>query len=149
MFVGEKGGALTGSFRSWLADRALWKHQGSGRRGTVRGRLKHWSRCRGRKKRPWRHQIGGRYGRREKKLRRILMVVLAAEAGWLVGVSGKRMEIRLIRQDEQWQTEWISPGEAFGSSQDGDSPTTVYGIRICPETLEIQFYSRSRSIRDH
>lgn len=112
------------------------------------GVLRDWF-VRKRARRAWRHRIGQRYGRRSRGLRRILALVLATEAGCFMVTGVKRMDIHLIRQDEQYQAEWISPWESADYVRDTENPGNIYGIRICPETLEIQFYSRRHSIKNH
>lgn len=109
--------------------------------GVLRGRFV--------RRRAWRHRIGQRYGKGSRGLRRMLAVILAAEAGYIMIVSVNRMDIHLIRQDEQYQAEWISPWESADCIRDTENSGNIYGIRICPETLEIQFYSRRHSIKNH
>lgn len=120
--------------------------------------IKNWS-TRARR-RPWRHGLGRRYGRHglgTYRLRRGLTVILAAELVCGVVVCARRMDIRLIRREEEYRAEWISPLEAFDGTEAGikdgveqeDFGGTVYGLRVCPETLEIQFYSRRQSVETH
>lgn len=117
---GEKGGALAGILRHRFV-----------------------------KKRAWRHHLDRNYDRKEWGMRRGLAVILAAEAGSIMVTSAKSMDIRLIRREEQYQAEWILPWESIGPGGDAEDPGTVYGVRIRPETLEIQFYSRRHSIKNH
>ncbi len=85
----------------------------------------------------------------------MLSMTAAAEAAYLTVVTAGRMDVKLIRREEQYQVEWIQPWDAGrrnavaglpGAAWDEDGE--IYGIRLCPDTLEIQFYSRSHSIRD-
>lgn len=139
---------MAGGFKKRLAGGGIWgrrtgwqfpeRNVGGGRKSSVRHG----------KRRPWRRRIVKKYGRRRQGLRRVLILALAAETGCLMSSGMKRMELRLIRQESQYRAEWISPWEAAAGGEE-TFPDRVYGIRLCPETMEIQFYSRRRSIRSY
>ncbi len=132
ILLGKKGGRMTGFRRKRFAGRRAWRHRLA--REDSRGR-----RCR----------------KSRRRLQGMLSMTAAAEAAYLTVVTAGRMDVKLIRREEQYQVEWIQPWDAGrrnavaglpGAAWDEDGE--IYGIRLCPDTLEIQFYSRSHSIRD-
>lgn len=149
---------------NWFVRRKAWKRRNSwenkksrllGNRICWENRKSEFWRCQigwslG-KRRAWRHRIGRRYGRKkhDRMLSRMLAAALIAEAGYMMVIGVNRMDIRLIRRDERYQAEWIPFWESADCIRDAENPGKIYGIRICPETLEIQFYSRHRSIKNH
>lgn len=72
-----------------------------------------------------------------RNLRRGLLLALAAElgfGGWqLLAVSG--YEVKLVRLEEEYQIEWT-----VKKMEDSENP--VYGIRLNPDRLELEFYHR-------
>jgi hypothetical protein len=82
--------------------------------------------------------------RRRRRLRLILAVLLMTEGICLrlQGAFAKgTLAIRLIRTEESCQTELIKAG-----GQDETVIPDIYGVRFCPDTLELQFYHRKESI---
>lgn len=91
----------------------------------------------------WRKRIGRRSGIRPGlKFWRIaiLGVILAALPGRLSPED--RMRFRVANSRKEYRAEWILPPQNFENrSQD------VYGIRICPENWEAEFYHSEEIIR--
>lgn len=54
-------------------------------------------------------------------------------------------EIRLIRLEEEYQIEWQIPGKAEQTARneaETASEDRIYGVRIHPDRLELEFYRR-------
>jgi hypothetical protein len=93
----------------------------------------------------WRHHLDRiMWRRRRRRFRLILTLFLAAE-GICLHLQGaftrETLAIRLIRTEEICQTELIAAG-----GQEETAIPDIYGVRFCPDTLEIQFYHRKESI---
>lgn len=77
-------------------------------------------------------------------LRRALEILLALEllvgAGQIWESGG--IDFRFLRQEEECAVEWAVPGE----SPEGENGE-IYGVRLKPDTLEIQFYHRRQESR--
>jgi hypothetical protein len=93
----------------------------------------------------WRHHLDRvTWRRRQLRFRLILTLILAAEGICLrlQGAFAKgTLAIRLIRTEEICQTELIAAG-----GQEETAIPDIYGVRFCPDTLELQFYHRKESI---
>jgi hypothetical protein len=93
----------------------------------------------------WRHHLDRvTWRRRRRRLRLILVVLLMAE-GICLRLQGAfsrgSVAIHLIRMEEECQTELIA---VLG--QEETAIPDIYGVRFCPDTLELQFYHRKESI---
>lgn len=92
-------------------------------------------------------------GRKKDRLRAGIVVLMGAEAlvgAWQV-MPDVADRLRLVRMEEEYRLEWQQPGMI---RQSGDGPAgqpdtgletgTVYGIRLDPERLEVQFYQQKQ-----
>ena len=128
------------------------------------GRYSRW-----RRRRLWRiRRVRQVAGKRTVSRRGILWPILAAElgyGGWHYAVTGG-YEIRLIRLEEEYQIEWQIPGKAEPAGKpkpveqaewlkpvesaeqtarneaEPASEDRIYGVRIHPDRLELEFYRR-------
>lgn len=83
------------------------------------------------------HKAPGR--RAGGKLRVCLTAMVCFELAVGTGqvLSGRGADIRFLRREESCFVEWVEPGTDRNGSQD------IYGVRINPESLELQLYHRS------
>lgn len=81
-------------------------------------------------------------GRRSLRLRAVLSAVLCLE----LAVGARQLwtergpDIQFLRYENSCSVEWVEPG----SEEDGKRQ--VYGVRLRPDSLELQFYRQSREI---
>ncbi len=69
----------------------------------------------------------------------VLAGMLALEFAVLAGRTG---DFSVIRQQEEYRAEWFLPPGGNGQEE-----ADIYGIRIHPETWELQFYHRREYFR--
>lgn len=83
-------------------------------------------------------------GRQKQALRQGLCVLLGAEllAGVRQAVPAHGGSVRLVRLEKEYCLEWQNPSGKDGSGE--EIPDMVYGIRLDPEHLEVQFYQQKQ-----
>ncbi len=83
--------------------------------------------------------------RRLKRLRSVLVLVLCLEL--TVGIrqlwASEGAGIHFLRREESCCVEWVGPHPGDGEQ---DSEQDIYGIRLNPDSMEIQFYHHSRKL---
>ncbi len=108
-------------------------------------------------KRAWRHHLARRWKEDKKSrtdarkgygIRLLLSLILIAEMIHMVLAAADRMNVSLFCQEKQIMVEWVNPWQP-GKGEKPEADGAVYGVRICPETLEIQLYRHEQSIEDH
>lgn len=86
---------------------------------------------------------GRRPGRRAVKLAAGLLAVgLLAGAGDREGIRSalENHGFRLVSREKSCHVEWVPLPEGE------ETPQEVYGVRICPERLEVQFYHETQEL---
>ena len=86
-----------------------------------------------------RHQVLQAAGDRSRRLRTVLTAALGIEilVGSWMNIQKHPDTIRLIHVEEEYRLEWV---------QDECVLHDIYGIRLNPEALEIEFYRQQQEI---